>query len=1204
MHACRTLSGMVRLWLLSMMVIVLSACGGAESASSQDSAAAGHQRASSASSANSWWGWWNYKDAPLKYLECISCELSPQFESKIKEYTSTVAADVTSVKLVPYARNENAEITINGEEAESGDATTVNLNPGANVITVAVSSYPSSGAILYTLVITRLGANATNNADLQALSLSMGVLDPAFNSAITSYSAVVADTVTNTTVTATTADANARVSISGQPATAGTASYTVALNFGTNLVPVVVTAADGVTTKTYNLSITRAASGDANLSALSLSSGTLNPAFSAAVTSYTANVPNTVTSVQVTAVAAAGATLLINGAPVASGTPSAPINLNVGVNNISVMVTAQDAVTTKVYTIAVQRAASSNADLSSLVVNTATITPAFAAGTTSYSAQVANSITSVTVTAATADSGASLLINGQNVPSGTPSSAIALNVGSNTVNVIVTAADSVTSKVYTITITRAASSNADLGALTLSTGTIEPAFNATTTSYSSTVANTITTTQVTATVADNTATVTINGVVTPSGTPSAAIALKVGINPVAVVVTAADGTTSKTYTINVTRTASADLTALSLSAGTLNPAFTAANTSYSAQVENAVTTINVTATPEDSDATITVNGVSTAAGLPSVPFALNVGNNALAIVVAAADGVTTKTYNVIVNRLANPNLESLTLSVGQLSPAFAPDQNTYTSQVGYLASVVRVTLTTADPAATVILNNQPLTAGVASGQIHLTEGANVLDITVTASDAVTTKNYQLTITRQDLASFAQSVYAKSSNSDTGDSFGYASAIWGDTIAVSANSEDSANSNPDDNSLGNSGAVYIFARDGNGIWTQQAYLKASNPGLNDRFGSALSLWRDTLVVGAFAEDSNATGVNGDGTNDLATDSGAAYVYLRDSNGVWGQQAYLKASNTMAGDNFGYSLAVHDNTIVVGAYHEDSNGVDSGAAYVFTRNPNGVWVQETYLKSSNSQAADYFGESVAVYGNRIVVGASGEDSAATGSGGNQLDNTRAQSGAAYVFEREPGTANWAQTEYLKASNPDANDLFGTALALWENTLVVGAPGEGSATISIPTDNTQPGAGAAYVFDFIEGGWSQTAYLKASNPGAEDNFGAARTVSLWENTLIVGAPNEDTSTRTINGLPNELYPSAGAAYVFVRDASGVWAQPFFMKAFNARSTDTYGRTASVFGDTLVVGAPFEDGSTRGLYTTPTTYGSANSGSAYIYK
>jgi len=184
--------------------------------------------------------------------------------------------------------------------------------------------------------------------------------------------------------------------------------------------------------------------------------------------------------------------------------------------------------------------------------------------------------------------------------------------------------------------------------------------------------------------------------------------------------------------------------------------------------------------------------------------------------------------------------------------------------------------------------------------------------------------------------------------------------------------------------------------------------------------------NTIVVGASLEGSNATGVNGDQTNNSAPQSGAAYVFVR-SAVAWSQQAYLKASNTEAIDAFGFSVAGSGETVVVGA-REDSNatGVNgnqsdnsaplSGAVYVFVRSA-GVWQQQTYLKASNTEAGDYFGWSVAVSDDTVVVGAPDEASNATGVNGNQSDNSAPQSGSAYVFSPPPSQVIQDLIELIK-------------------------------------------------------------------------------------------------------------------------------------------------------------------------------------------
>ena len=217
-----------------------------------------------------------------------------------------------------------------------------------------------------------------------------------------------------------------------------------------------------------------------------------------------------------------------------------------------------------------------------------------------------------------------------------------------------------------------------------------------------------------------------------------------------------------------------------------------------------------------------------------------------------------------------------------------------------------------------------------------------------------------------------------------------------------------NGDPSNNGARRSGAAYVFVRSGTS-WSQEAYLKASNTGASDRFGSAVSMSSELVVVGAPLEDSGAAGVNGNQENDAAGEPGAVYVFVRD--GTNWSQAYSKASNTDADDWF--TLAVSENMLVVGSLNERSNatGVNgnqeddsffqAGAAHLFRRTATN-WIQQAYVKASNTNAVDEFDDVVALSAGTVVVGGQGEDSGATGVNGNQRNNSSGSSGAAYVFE----------------------------------------------------------------------------------------------------------------------------------------------------------------------------------------------------------
>lgn len=460
---------------------------------------------------------------------------------------------------------------------------------------------------------------------------------------------------------------------------------------------------------------------------------------------------------------------------------------------------------------------------------------------------------------------------------------------------------------------------------------------------------------------------------------------------------------------------------------------------------------------------------------------------------------------------------------------------------------------------------------------------------------------------------AQEAYLKASNTGDGDAFGTSIAISGDTMVVGAWNEDSdadgVNGNPADNSAPQAGAAYVFVRSG-GSWIQQAYLKPLHSDANDQFGGSVAIDGDTIVVGSAGEDSAAVDVGGDQTDNSRDASGAAYVFTR-SGTVWTQQAYLKASNPGAFDLFGSSVAIHGDTVVVGAPLEDSdtnliNGLgsddsapDAGAAYVFTRSGT-IWSPQAYIKTFNSDAGDRFGSAVDVFEDSLIVGAERERSGVP-SGADAFDNSTSGAGAAYVFARTLGV--WSTTGYLKPNFPNTDDHFGATVAVDGKTFVVGAPREDGDSNSINSgeaDDSALRAGAVYVF-FEDSGWVQSAYIKAFNSDAEDLFGTS--LALHGDTLVVGARQEASSDTGIgaNHLDNSA-DQAGAVYTFERDA-GTWSQHAYVKPLVAQMDDRFGTAVGVSGQLVVATAVDEDSAAVGVNGDDTDDSSDASGAAYAF-
>ncbi len=404
----------------------------------------------------------------------------------------------------------------------------------------------------------------------------------------------------------------------------------------------------------------------------------------------------------------------------------------------------------------------------------------------------------------------------------------------------------------------------------------------------------------------------------------------------------------------------------------------------------------------------------------------------------------------------------------------------------------------------------------------------------------------------------------------------------------------------------SGAVYVYrAPDGTAAASAlEAYIRSPNPGASDQFGSSVTLSGDgsTLVVGAGVSLLNQQGGEASSAIGIFVPGGA-----------------------------GYAAALADNGVP-----------DAGAAYVYRRS-SGVWGLEAYVKAPNTGLNDQFGSAVALSGDgdTLAVGASGEDSAATGAFASSdsgytdalADNDAADAGAAYVYRRSSGA--WDLEAYVKAPNTGAGEDFGSALALSGagDALAVGAPSEDSAAtgVFVPggegyddalLDTRAAAAGAAYVYRrSTTGQWSVEAYVKAPNSGGDDGFGSALALSGSGTTLAVGALNESGSDTGIfvpggegydAALGSDAATKAGAAYVY-RRSSGAWGLEAYVKAPNTDAADEFGSALalSADGDALAVGATEEDGGATGVfvpddgdYTGALGSDTANrAGAAYVY-
>lgn len=478
-------------------------------------------------------------------------------------------------------------------------------------------------------------------------------------------------------------------------------------------------------------------------------------------------------------------------------------------------------------------------------------------------------------------------------------------------------------------------------------------------------------------------------------------------------------------------------------------------------------------------------------------------------------------------------------------------------------------------------------------------------------------------------------YIKASNAEADDWFGWSIALSGDgqTLAVGAPTEDSkavgVNQDQNNNESPNSGAVYVFIKNANGDWEQQAYLKASNTEQpnkensklslpNDRFGYQVALSPDgnSLAVSAIQEDSPARGINctqydltysyssssSTTSRSLTFNIGAVYIFKR-SDSVWAQTTYVKPYNPMEGGLFGTSLSLSGDgkLLAVGTYME------------------GTYAAGIYdLRSvSSSSCIDFSASSIS---------SSSSSSSAESSSSSSIMGGQ-ESGAVYLFRETD--SGWVEETYIKASDAGALDHFGNSLSLSHdgNTLAVGAPGEDSIDTGPTNDYVVVNGvsiirnnGGVYIFTYANDAWTQQAKVKPYDNGFSQQFGFSLALSGDGNTLAVGAPGDWSKSSGVEAITAgvigplganydltaaTLSYATGAAYIFVKDAE-TWRATTYLKASNAQAGYQFGHNLSLSkdGSTLAVGSVEEASGATGINGDPVDSSAKASGAAYIFK
>jgi len=318
------------------------------------------------------------------------------------------------------------------------------------------------------------------------------------------------------------------------------------------------------------------------------------------------------------------------------------------------------------------------------------------------------------------------------------------------------------------------------------------------------------------------------------------------------------------------------------------------------------------------------------------------------------------------------------------------------------------------------------------------------------------------------------------------------------------------------------------------------LLASDSSPHDDYGIIVALSVDTAVIGVPFD------------NTKSFNSGSAYIYTR-SNGAWALQQQLLASDSAPGDQYGWSVALQGDTVLIGARFDDDKGFNSGSAYVYTRNA-GVWTEQQKLTANDGAVNDQYGITISLAGDTVAIGAPFDDD-------NGFD-----SGSAYVYSLNAGM--WTLQQKLTTSDGAPGDQYGWSVALEGDSALIGARFD---------DDKGFNSGSAYLYNLDAGAWVMKQKLIAADGAVNDQFGWS--VALDDDTAVIGARfNDDTGI------------NSGSAYVYTRSVGG-WGLQQNLTASDGAPGNQYSWAVALDGDTVIIGAPFDNDQDR------------LSGSCYVY-
>lgn len=406
--------------------------------------------------------------------------------------------------------------------------------------------------------------------------------------------------------------------------------------------------------------------------------------------------------------------------------------------------------------------------------------------------------------------------------------------------------------------------------------------------------------------------------------------------------------------------------------------------------------------------------------------------------------------------------------------------------------------------------------------------------TIGTLEQYTTNNYNPGIT-------ILNGYVIASDAGGGDFFGSANAMFNEILVIGAFSEDGAGG-----VNANRGAAYIYRKIQVGYFGQIQKITASSPADGDTFGFSVAISNNVIVIGS-------PGVTG---------GGAVHIFNKNIDGTWGdgsnnENQILTGSDIIAGNQFGYSVAIYNDTIVVGAKSKNSS---TGALYVFNKRSDGTWGngsnnENQILTTSDAAADDQLGYSVSIYNDVICAGAAFDDIVG------------ADRGSVYIYNKNAngtwGSSN-QENQKLTAATPITSGYLGRSVSIYQNTIVAGS------------DGVSTNAGRAYIFNRrSDGTWgngsnNENQIIVGSDTVSGDRFGFS--VSIYSDYIVVGA-----YSKTEGGT------ARGAAYMFARNTSNTFNQVSKLVSDDPQNNDNFGYSVFTYTNNVIIGAPGKSGSGR---------------------